>query len=150
MQGSATERETRAIKVGRFAPYPVWLATSVLVRASQILFLAFCLWYLAALFDAMERPHRISTPPIWLWFAFGMIGADVKSSYRRWKTSPMGDAVGNVLASLQCPACGQDVFDRTPPSGYAPEARRHAFFPSRVCTNCGHDLARRTARRGET
>jgi hypothetical protein len=129
---------------GRFAPYPVWFAVAVLVRGSFIFFLLFCVWYLAALIDAFEKPHTIPVPPLWLWLAMGFIAAN-ESHYSRWRTSPVGDAIGNLLAAQHCPACGQGVFDHTPPSGYVPDAQRRAWFPSRICTNCGHDLRKRTA-----
>ena len=137
--------EPKPIEIGRFAPYPVWMAVTVLVRGAQIAFLGCCGWYLAALFDAMSRPHTISTPPIWLWIATALIGADDGRSFRRWLTSPAGDSIGRLFASKQCPACGQNVFDHRPPSGYAPPSQGYALLPSRICTNCGHDLRKRTA-----
>jgi hypothetical protein len=145
LEGDAQGDDTAPIKVGRLAPYPVWIAVSVVVRASQILCVACIIWYMAALFDAMEKPHRISTPPLWLFIVTAFIGADAESSYRRWRTSPLGDWLGDLLASQQCPDCGQNVFDHTPPSGYEPDSKRHRYFPSRICTNCGHDLINRTA-----
>ena len=134
----------RPIKIGRFAPYPAWLGVALLVRGAQLLFFAFSLWYLAALFDAMDRSSTTSLPPLWLWGATVVIGAGDGRSHRIRRTSPMGDAIGNFLASQDCPACGQNVFDHTPPTGYAPPSQQQAFFPSRLCTNCGHDLAKRT------
>ena len=142
---SAESDEARPIKVGRLAPYPVWIVTSVVVRASQILCLACIIWYMAALFDAMERPFTVSLPPLWLFLVTAFIGVEGGRSYRNWRTSSFGDWVGNLLASEQCPACGQNVFDHTPPSGFAPPSQTSCWFPSRICTNCGHDLVNRTA-----
>ena len=145
MEGTGSEGGPAPIKVGRFAPYPVWLAMAVLVRAAQVLFIIFCGWYLAALLDAMDRSSTTPLPPLWLWGATLLIGADNGRGGGRWRTSPLGDTIGDLLASQQCPACGQNLFDHTPPSGYAPDSQRHAIFPSRICTNCGHDLNNRTA-----
>jgi hypothetical protein len=145
LEGTGADDEAPPIKVGRLAPYPVWIAVSVVVRASQILCLSCIVWYFAALFDAMERPHMVSLPPAWLFIVTVFIGADSADSYRRWRTSPFGDWIGDLLASQQCPACGQNVFDHTPPSGYAPPSQTTCYFPSRICTNCGHDLINRTA-----
>jgi hypothetical protein len=133
------------IDVGPFAPYPVWLAVTLLVRGAQLLFAILCLWYFSALFHAMDRPHSISLPPTWLVAVSLVLGASDGRSSWRWRTSPAGDMIGNLLASQQCPACGQNVFDHTPPSGYAPPSQAQGVFPSRICTNCGHDLGERTA-----
>jgi predicted RNA-binding Zn-ribbon protein involved in translation (DUF1610 family) len=135
----------KSVAVGRFAPYPVWLRMTLLVRGAQIVFATCCLWFVAALLDSTSKPHSIFPPPAWLFIVSGMLGADSGRSARRWRTSPLGDAIGRLLASQHCPACGQDVFDRTPPTGYVPESQRIAVLPSRICTNCGHDLIRRTA-----
>ena len=131
------------IKVGRFAPYPVWLGATLLVRGAQVLFLACCVWALVALFDAMDRSFTTDTPPLALWFVTALIG----SSPQPWrgKTSPVGDAIGNYLASQLCPACGQNIFDKASGVGYAPPSQRQTMFPSRICANCGHDLIERTA-----
>jgi|SRR3954471_335958 len=145
MEEGATGNGTGPIKVGRFAPYPLWLGMSVLVRGAQLLFVIFCGWFLAALFDATDKSSTTPLPPMWLWLATLVIGADNGRGGGRWRTSPIGDSIGDFLASQQCPACGQNVFDHTPPSGYAPDSQRHAIFPSRICTNCGHDLINRTA-----
>jgi hypothetical protein len=133
------------IDVGPLAPYPTWLIVTLVVRAAQSIFVVCCLWYIAALFYAMGRPHSISLPPIWLVGATLLLGASDSRSRGRSRTSPVGDLIGNLLASQQCPACGQNVFDHTPPSGYAPPSQAEAIFPSRICTNCGHDLGERTA-----
>jgi hypothetical protein len=131
---------------GRFAPYPAWMGVTLLVRGAQLTFAACCIWYMSALFHAMGQPrHRPSTPPMWLWLGTLVLGASERWDSRRYRTSPMGDTIGNLLASQQCPACGQNIFDHTPPSGYAPDTQAHAVFPSRICTNCGQDLASRTA-----
>jgi len=131
---------------GRFAPFPVWMAVTLLVRGAQLAFAGCCIWGMSALFHAMDRPpQRPSTPPMWLWVVTIMLGATDRLDHKRYRTSPMGDMIGNVLASQQCPACGQNVFDHTPPSGYAPDTQAHAMFPSRICTNCGQDLTSRTA-----
>jgi hypothetical protein len=130
---------------GRFAPYSVWMGVSLLARGAQLAFAGCCIWYMSALFHAMGRPaHLPSTPPLWLWLGTLILGATYRWDFKRYRTSPMGDMIGNLLASQQCPACGQNVFDHTPPSGYAPDTRAHAFFPSRICTNCGQDLMSRT------
>jgi predicted RNA-binding Zn-ribbon protein involved in translation (DUF1610 family) len=133
------------IKVGRFAPYPVWIAVSVVVRAAQVLAIGCIVWAFAALFDAMDKASTTSLPPLWLWIGTTILGASDEYPSRSERTSPIGDAIGNRLASQQCPACGQNVFDHTPPSGYAPPSQQRRTFPSRMCTNCGHDLVRRTA-----
>jgi hypothetical protein len=145
MEEGAAGGGEEAIKVGRFAPYPVWMAMAVMARGAQLLFLLCCLWGMAALFDAMEKPFTIPLPPMWLWLVSVFLGCDGGRTAWTWKTSPVGDGIGNLLASQQCPACGQNVFDHTPPSGYAPPSQAQAIFPSRICTNCGHDLTIRTA-----
>ncbi|MEA3032887.1 MAG: hypothetical protein QOH86_903, partial [Sphingomonadales bacterium] len=91
------------IDVGPFAPYPVWLAVTLLVRGAQLLFLVFCLWYLASLFHAIGRPRSLSLPPMWLWAITLVLGASDGRSSWRWRTSPAGDTIGNLLASQQCP-----------------------------------------------
>jgi hypothetical protein len=136
----------RPIRIGWLAPYPVWLGVTLLVRFAQVLFLLFCVWYLAALSDAMDKHSTTSIPPMRLWAATIVIGASSGRSAARWRTSPFGDTLGKLLASEQCPACGQSVFDHTPPSGYAPPSQQQAIFPSRICTNCGHDLMHRKVR----
>lgn len=130
------------IKVGRYAPYPVWLGMTLLVRGAQFFFIAFCAWGLVALFDAMDKSSTTSFPPLALWVVVGLIA----SSPHNWrgKTSPVRDAFGNYLASQQCPACGQNVFDKATGSGYAPPSQRQTIFPSRECANCGHDLNEQT------
>jgi hypothetical protein len=143
--GIATGDQTKPIKVGRFAPYPAWMGVTLLVRGSQLVFLGFCAWFLAALVGAIDKDSALSLPPIWLWIVTGILGTSDSHPSWRWRTSPMGDAIGDFLASQQCPACGQNVFDHTPPSGYAPPSQRTAVFPSKICTNCGHDLRKRTA-----
>ena len=148
LEGGAEGDDARPIEVGRLAPYPVWIAVSVVVRASQILCLACIVWFMAALFDAMERPHTVPLPPLWLFLVTAFIGAEGGHSYGNWRTSSFGDWLGNLLASQQCPACGQNVFDHTPPTGYAPPSQTTCYFPSRICTNCGHDLINRTASEG--
>jgi hypothetical protein len=145
MEDGAAGDGEEAIEVGRFAPYPVWMAMAVMARGAQLLFLLCCLWGMAALFDAMEKPFTIPLPPMWLWLVSVFLGCDGGRTAWTWKTSPVGDGIGNLLASQQCPACGQNVFDHTPPSGYAPPSQAQAIFPSRICTNCGHDLTLRTA-----
>jgi hypothetical protein len=145
MDESATGKGSEPIEVGRLAPYPVWIGVTLLVRGAQLLFLACIAWYFAALFDAMDKSSTTSTPPLWLVAGALILGASDGRSAWRWRTSPLGDAIGGFLASQQCPACGQNVFDHTPPSGYAPPSQGTAIFPSRICTNCGHDLTSRTA-----
>ena len=131
-----------AIRIGRFAPYPVWMTMTVLARGAQLLFFVFCLWSLVALADAIDRV-RTPLPPMEIWLATIVLGAS--NGRGRWRTSPFGDTLGNILASPQCPAYGQNVFDHTPPSGYAPPSQTECLLPSRICTNCGHDLRHRRA-----
>ncbi|TFI56393.1 hypothetical protein E2493_20435 [Sphingomonas parva] len=133
------------VRIGRLAPYPVWLGVTLLVRSAQLVFLLLWVWYLAALFDAMDKASTISPPPIWLLVVSTLIGASSGRGAWQWRTSPFGDALGKLLASERCPACGQSVFDHTPPSGYAPPSQQQRMVPSRICTNCGHDLMLRTA-----
>ena len=144
IEGSSGGDEARPVKVGFLAPFPVWIATTLVVRLAQILFLVCCAWYLAALFDAMDKSHTTSTPPGELWLATIIIGTSSGRSSWPWRTSPFGDFVGKLLASQECPACGQNIFNHTPPSGYAPPSLERAIFPSRICTNCKRDLTRRT------
>jgi hypothetical protein len=145
LEENSTGTSPEPIDVGLLAPYPTWLIVTLLVRAAQALFVVCCLWSVVALSHASERPHSVSLPPMWLWAAALMLGASSGRSGYSGRTSPAGDLIGNLLASQQCPACGQNVFDHTPPSGYAPPSQAQAIFPSRICTNCGHDLAERTA-----
>src|SRR4051794_34220650 len=145
IEESAPAGGTTPIKIGRFAPFSVWLGATLLARGAQLLFVVCCLWAMAALFDSIEKPFTTPLPPIWLWVVAILLGTSDGRSGGRWKTSPVGDAIGNLLASQQCPACGQNVFDHTPPSGYAPPSQANSIFPSRICTNCGQDLSERTA-----
>ena len=131
---------------GRLAPYPVWLVMTSVVRGAQLGFVACCAWYLAALFDAMSKPHTISTPPGWLWLTTIVLGTTSRAVGWPWKLSPVGDAIANCFASHRCPTCGQDIYDHTPPHGYASDADRQSFLPSRTCANCGHDLTKRSAK----
>src|SRR3954454_20296803 len=142
MEESAPDGGTAPIRIGRFAPYPVWMGVTLMARGAQLLFIVCLLWAMAALFDAMEKPFTIPFPPFWLWGVAILLGTSDGRSGWRWKTSPVGDAIGNLLASQQCPVCGQNVFDHTPPSGYAPPSQAHSIFPSRICTNCGQDLGK--------
>ena len=144
----AMERSTlmvpnQPIPVGRLAPYAVWFPLVLIVRGSQILFVAFFIWYVATLMGATGEKFKLPAPPYWVWVAAGVVGFSSRSAHRR--LSELGDAVGNMLASQQCPACGQNIFDHSGPSGYTSPSERNRFIPSRFCTNCGHDLKLRTA-----
>jgi hypothetical protein len=144
--GTGEGNEPAPVRIGMLAPYPVWFALFLVVRGAQVVFLVCVLWFVAAIFDAIEKPHNFSTPPYWLWVASIVLGAAGGRRIRwRGRLSPLGDWIGNALASQQCPACGQNIFDHTPPSGYAPDTQRHSLVPSRVCANCGHDLMKRMA-----
>lgn len=148
VEGDRADAEVLPIEVGRFAPYPVWMTVVLLIRTAQLLFLGWWVWYFAALFDAMSRPLTIATPPMWLMVVLGLIAADDGKHRMRWQRSPAGNWIGSLFASRQCPVCGQNVFDHTPQSGYEPPPQQYRSFPSRICTGCGHDLARRTAESG--
>lgn len=78
----------------------------------------------------------------WTFMGGVMLSASGGRRYRG-PISPGCDVIGWMLASDQCPACGQSVFDSTPPSGYVPDTTRHTHWPARVCANCGHDLTKR-------
>jgi hypothetical protein len=141
--GRAAEEAAAPIRIGRFAPYPVWMTLFVIIRGAQVMLLACVLWAVAAVIEATDG-RALSLPPLWLWIVLLLLGAGGKKR-DTFRLSPAGDLIGYCLASLQCPACGRDVFDHTPASGYAPEVQKHALLPSSVCSNCGHDLAKRTA-----
>jgi hypothetical protein len=146
--GNTGEREPSPppIVPGPFAPYPVWMGMTLLVRGAQLVFLGCCIWTFHALINSTGQPHGMhSIPPMWVWLVTLVLGATGHGDRRRYLTSPAGDTLGKMLASERCPACGQNVFDHRPPSGYSPETQAHAIFPSRICTNCGQDLSKRTA-----
>src|SRR3954453_8263957 len=96
MEEGAGAQGPEPIDVGPFAPYPVWLTVTLVVRGAQLVFAACCLWSLAALFHAMGRLHSVSLPPMWLWAVPLVLGASDGRSVRRWRTSPAGDAIGNL------------------------------------------------------
>jgi hypothetical protein len=138
--------EGEPVPVGRYAPYPVWIGMTLLGRGAQLVFFILCIWYLAALIDAFEKPHTVPLPPMWLWVASGIIGGGT-GRRGRWMITPVADQIGDALASRQCPACGQNVFNHSSPQGYtSPQQQR--IYPCRTCANCGHDLRRRTAEPG--
>lgn len=126
--------------IGRLAPYPVWLTMTFVVRGAQLGFLACCIWYLSALFDAMDRSWTISPPPTWLWIVTAILGVRAGRGRWIWKLSPVGDWIADLFAPHYCPSCGQDIYDHTTGQAYASELDRQSFLPSPVCTNCGHDL----------
>ena len=143
IDASETDNAVPAIRVGRYPPYPVWMALFYIVRGAQFVFLAGVFWLIVALWAAVDG-RAVWTPPIWPLVVAAALGTSSRGRWR-WKLSPVGDAIGNMLASQQCPACGQNIFDHTPPSGYAPAVQQQSWRPSSVCTNCGHDLSKRTA-----
>jgi hypothetical protein len=106
----------------------------------------FLLWFgsaIAALFSAVNRGD-LEVLPMWI----GMVGIIVGGSgrgFRRDENVPLfGEIIGRMLASKSCPVCGQSIFDHTPSSGYAPDTQTYRWWPSRNCTNCGHDMSLRT------
>jgi hypothetical protein len=145
LEEGVSEGAGKPIEVGRYAPYPVWMTVILAVRFGQVLGLGCFAWSFAALFDAASPPFTISTPPLWLWLVAGILAADDGKCYWRWQTRPAGNAVGSLFAAKQCPACGQNIFDHTPPRGYEPPQQQYRNLPLRHCAGCGHDLARRTA-----
>lgn len=131
------------IPVGRFAPYPVWMTMRIITMIGTGLLLVWFGWAIAALFSAVNGGD-LETLPMWLGIVGLIVGASDKG-FRRSENVPLfGEILGRLLASKHCPSCGQSIFDHTPPSGYQPDLVRHSWWPSRICTNCGHDMAIRT------
>jgi hypothetical protein len=120
------------------------MTTAIVVRASQLFFVGSFVWAMAALFDAIEKPHTIGLPPFWPVLIAACIGCSTRGEGRR-HTSPVGDLLALKLADDTCPDCGQSVFDPSGPTGYASPSDREAYLPSRICANCGHDLRQRPA-----
>jgi hypothetical protein len=55
------------------------------------------------------------------------------------------DPVGEKYAPMECPGCGQSIFEPPASSEYEPENAQtivQRIFPPRGCGNCGHDLTK--------
>ena len=132
------------ITIGRFAPYQVWMSMRIATMIGTGMALLWWGWAIAALFSAVSGGD-LEILPWWIGIVGIIVGGSDKG-FRRDENIPLfGEVLGRALASKQCPACGQSIFDHTPPSGYQPDLVTRSWWPSRTCTNCGHDMAIRTA-----
>lgn len=128
---------------GRFAPYPVWMCMRIAGMIGAGMVLLWFGWAFVALFSAING-GSIETLPIWI-AIIGVITSGSGKGFRHDENVTLfGELLGRVFASKQCPACGQSIFDHTPPNGYAPDVMKRSWWPSRHCTNCGHDMKIRT------
>jgi len=138
----ALEDPVPVIVVKRFAPYPVWMSLRLLTMLAGWIAIA---WFLHATYAIVRAVDGVDVGfwPIWIFVVAVIIGG--KTRGEGGNLPAFGELVGNLLASKQCPSCGQSIFDHTPPSGYEPDITRRSWWPSRCCTNCGHDMSKRTA-----
>jgi hypothetical protein len=138
------QTSSSAPEAGRFAPYPVWAAMRVLTTIGAGMFTLWLGSAIVALLSAVSG-GKADMLPMWIGIA-GVIMGGSGNGFRPGENVPLfGEIIGRMLASKHCPACGQSIFDHTPKSGYAPEAMTYSWWPSRHCTNCGHDMNLRTA-----
>lgn len=137
------ETDTTKIVIGRYAPYPVWMAMRIITMIGSGMILLWFGWAIAALFSAVNGGD-LEVLPMWVAIVGIIVGASDKG-FRRGENVPLfGEVLGRALASKQCPSCGQSIFDHTPPSGYQPELVKYRWWPARNCRNCGHDMTVRT------
>jgi hypothetical protein len=116
----------------RFAPYPVWAWARAVGAASHAAF------PLALVFAILGWPTMALIA-----FAFWFV---VFLPIPRYGLTPLTpEIIGGLLGSRYCPACGQSIFDRAPPTGYMADHARGTWWPHRHCANCGHDLKVRTS-----
>jgi|GEM_PF-5396039 len=128
--------------IGRLAPYPVWTAMRVLWLVALALIPGSVVW----LFYGGSSETLWTSGSFWMFMAGVMLastGGRGSAISFKGLISPGCDAIGHLLASHQCPACGQSCFDSSPPSGYVPESATHTWWPLRHCAQCGHDLKQR-------
>lgn len=131
-------------RAGRYAPYPVWMTLRIITMIGSGMVLLWFAWAIAALFSAINGGD-LQVLPLWICIVGSIVGASGKGFRRDANLPPFGEIIGRMLASKNCPACGQAIFDHTPAAGYAPELQTYRWWPSRICTNCGHDMNVRTA-----
>ena len=132
-----------AIVVKRFAPYPVWMSLRLLTMLGGAMAITWFFHTVYALLRAVDGVD-VGLLPVWVFVVGVILGG--KTRGEPGNLPGFGELIGNRLASKQCPSCGQSIFDHTPPSGYEPDTTRNSWWPSRRCTNCGHDMAKRTAK----
>jgi Zn ribbon nucleic-acid-binding protein len=97
-----------------------------------------------ALFVAVEG-GQLELLPMWVGIVGLVVGGSDKG-FRRDENVPLfGEILGRLLAGKGCPSCGQSIFDHTQFSGYTPDTQTHCWWPSKYCTNCGHDMRRATS-----
>ena len=114
----------------RYAPYTVW---------SRVRF-ATILAYIAILLGLGLAWLLQSPVPVLLTF----LGIIVAVPYRHSSRAFLPEVIGIELGSRYCPACGQSIFSRAPPTGYVSDQKSKTWWPQRFCASCGHDLKVRT------
>lgn len=124
----------------RLAPYPVWVTMRIVTMIGSAIIVFWFGWAMAALFAAINGA-AVTLPPLWLGIVGLVVGGSGGGFRRDENLPPFGEIIGRMLASKHCPVCGQSLFDHTPPAGYAPDGQRYRWWPSRLCANCGHDMA---------
>jgi hypothetical protein len=129
------------IKVGLLAPYPCWYILQVLEIIAGIVLLVWIVSFIRMIIYG----GQVSALPFWVFIGgFIIAGRPVPYRSRHNNLAPFGEIIGGLLASKQCPQCGQSIFDHTPPQGYAPDLMKR-LWPLTDCANCGLDLSNRTA-----
>lgn len=129
------------VVTGRFAPYPVWLTLRWICMAGAALVIGWFASVLVALASAING-GTAEPWPVWIGIVGMVLGASPR--FDRGNLPPFGEMVGRMLASKHCPSCGQSIFDHSRSSGYEEDIVKRRWWPSRWCTNCGHDLMNRT------
>lgn len=117
----------------------------IITTLGNVMVLLWFFWAVAAIFSIVNG-GSLEPLPIWFGVTGLLISGGSGSAYYKPKgtLSLIAEVLGRALVPKECPACGQSLFDRAPPSGYQAEAARYSYWPARICTNCGQNLARRT------
>ena len=137
--------QTQHQRGSRFAPFHVWTAMRLLWFAGLLMIPGAVIW----LFSGGVGDHLFASGPFWMFIIGVMLAASGgrgSAMSFRGLISPACDAIGRILASPDCPNCGQSCFDSSPASGYAPETAKQHWWPLRQCAGCGRDLARAAER----
>ena len=135
----------------RVAPYPVWAAMRIITTLGNGMVLLWFAWAIIAIFSIING-GTIKLLPFWFGVVGLILGGGSGSSYPRpdgtfWQKptlSLISEVLGRNLVPKECPVCGQSIFDHTPAAGYAPDGQTSSWWPSKICTNCGHDMRKRT------
>ncbi len=125
----------------RFSPFHIWTAMRLLWFAGLLMIPIALIW----LSSGGGSSNLYASGPFWMClFGLMLVASGGRGSAMRFPglISPACDAIGRLIASPDCPACGQSCFNSSPSTGYAPETTKHLWWPLRQCANCSHDLTR--------